>query len=90
MTQPDRETLMAVIDALVGGERVALVVGDGARPVEVALTDSFATRLRAEILKEMQVMAAGLGPDADGYDAARDAAACYDAAIAAKRERESQ
>ena len=88
MTKPDREAIMAVVDALIGGERIALLVGNGARPVEVALTAAFTARLRADLLKELQVMAAGLGPDADGYDAARDAAACYDAAIAAKRERE--
>lgn len=95
MTQPDRDTVMAVVDALLGGERIALMVGDGAlmvgdgaRPVELWLTEAFAARLRADLLKELQVLAAGLGPDADGYDAARDAAACYDAAIAAKRDKE--
>lgn len=88
MTKPDREAIMAVVDALIGGERIALLVGNGARPVEVALAAAFAARLRADLLKELQVLAAGLGPDADGYDPARDAAACYDAAIAAKRERE--
>lgn len=51
MTKPDREAIMAVVDALIGGERIALLVGNGVRPVEVALTAAFAAwRVRSRTL----------------------------------------
>lgn len=84
----ERERILAAIDAVFCGERIALLVGDGSRPVEIALTAGEQARLRRLLKQELSILHAALGPDEDGYFAPADAAASYDEAIRARRERE--